>query len=64
MTQEEIDAGIRKDAADLAILKRDCKFLAAKAARFQEQLTLANKELGRITGSTCDFPKAEFTSEN
>ena len=63
MTRDEIDDGIRKDAADLAILKRDRKFLADKAARFQEQLALADKALGRITGSTCDVPKAEFTRE-
>ncbi len=61
MTRDEIDEGIRKDAGDLAILKRDRKCLVAQAARFQEQLALADAALGRITGATCDVPKAAFT---
>ena len=65
MTREEIEDGIRRDAADLAILKRDLKFLVDRAARYQEQIALADKALGRITGATCDVPdESAFTSNN
>ena len=65
MTRDEIDKGIREDAAELALLKRDRKFLVDRAARFQEQLASADKALGRITGATCDLPdESKFSSES